>query len=326
MERHKFLRELAFGFVTTAILSLFASCKTDDGGPLAPYSAGDRTLSTMYVEDTTFSPRITWLGGYVSVFGVNRGYRAILDTSLLWLVRTQGNNIHYPSTYGRLPQGAADLVSNFGGQTSRLIEDNPYTFWVMKEDVWQTVSANPGKVLVADSTATVPVLVRGDTVLIQALSFTQRTDTIDVYVNIKGADPRGWLINNYIDLSIQETDTSNSATVRWSKKSPSVTDTLMTAMGLVISSGTYSVNNVVWEVLTKDTIGGKPVYRTRNSIASPVLLGKAIPGTAIFTEFPANGLLRNKTYYFWLAQKAWDGVSRDSRVTKYYSWMTFQTW
>ncbi len=250
------------------------SCAPDDN-PLAPYAGGRRELLSISVEGGTFNPKATWLGGYVAVFGVNIGYRAELDTSLRWLIRNPGDNIRYPVTFGQLPSGAQHITSDFGGQAiTQLAEDVVYTFWVMKDDVWLQVSSETGKALVADTDATDPVRVQGDTIYISSLSFSQLIDTIDVFVNTKNPSSRGRLA----DLTVVETDTSNDAIITFEIKQSGVTDTLIATIGICEDTPVFNVNKVFWEVLSIDTVGGTPVYRTKNVIASPVLTGQPIPG------------------------------------------------
>lgn len=310
--------------VTLAVLSVLAmfSCETDEGG-LAPYAGGQRDLSTITLEAESFTPKVTWLGGYAEAFGVNAGYRAILDTSLRWLVRSPGNTLRYPVTYGTLPSGATDLTADFNGTALPVFpEDVTFTFWVLKQDAWAEVSANPGKVLVPDPNATTPVRIQGDTAFVSSLSLTVLVDTIDVFVNIKNVDPRGRLA----DMMIVQTNTSNQGRITFTIKQAGVTDTMVATIGICEGVGTFNVNKVFWEILSVDSSGPDPVYRTTNVIDSPLLTGESVPGTAVFTPFPAKGLNRNKLYYVWIATPEWDGISRDSRVVPYYSWMTFSTW
>ena len=306
----------------TVLLASVIGCESDDGG-LAPYAGGQQELASITIESESFTPKVTWLGGYAEVFGVNLGSQARLDTSLRWLIRSAGNSLHYPVTFGSLPGGADDLTSAFGGTSlAKFVEDVPYTFWILKEDAWGVVSANPGKALVPDPNASTPARVQGDTVFVSSFNLVLLNDTIDVYVNIHSVDPRGRLA----DLWVVQTNTSNQGRVTFTIKQTGVTDTTVATIGLCEDVPAFNVNKVIWEILSVDTTGPEPKYRTRNVIDSPVLTGEEVPGTAIFTSFPTEGLKRGKLYYVWIATPEWDGVSRDSRVVPYYSWMTFRTW
>lgn len=301
------------------VLVVFLSCQ-ETSNVLAPYGGGDRPLASLSIQDSTFTPKINWVGGYVSVLGINRGSSAVLDTTLAWIIRSPGNNLRYPITVGQVPAGAQDLTATFGSQPiSRLTEDQLYTFWVMNDEAWNQVSSQQNKEFVVDSAAATPVRVLSDTVLLAASHFTRLTDTIDIFVNIKSVDPRGRLGT----ISVIETDSSNNPRIQF--VITQIPDSAVAAVGLVVGFSTYNVNSVVWEVLSEDTTGGTPLYRTKNVIRPPFMMGQLLAGTKAFTPYPAEGLQRNRLYYFWMATKDWDGVSR-SRTANQYAWVTFETW
>jgi len=289
---------------------------------LAPY-LGATSMGNVIIQDSTLTPQVFWSGGYVSVFGVNLGSSAALDSTLVFLVKMDGNNIHFPVTVGRIPPGAVDLATSYGGHgVNRLLEDSVYTFWVMKAEAWTQAAGQRGKKIRIESNSTTDVAVRGDTLFVGGMLGTVHTQRADAYVNIKNILPHGRLGNMWI----QETDTSDGAILSFQITQAGVTDTMVAAMGLVINSGTYNVDGVVWEVLSVDSSGAKPAYRTKNVIGSPVLLGQQLAHTAVFKSFSVRGLIRNRSYYAWIATKEWDGLSRDSRIVPYYAWITFLTW
>lgn len=299
----------------------FLACNVQED-TLAPY-LGATPMGNILVQDSTLSPRVYWNGGYVSVFGVNAGAVAALDSTLVFLVHAAGNSVRYPVTVGQIPPGASNIAPTYGGTSvTKLVEDAVYTFWVMKEDAWSQIVSQRGKRIRPDANATGAVRVVGDTVFTNTILHTQHTQAADAFVNIRNLDPRGRLA----DLWVQQTDTSNNAVLTFTVKQPGVTSPMVAAMGLVVGSGTYLVDNVVWEVLSVDASGPKPVYRTKDVIASPVLLGESLPQTEAFKSFPLSGLERGRAYYVWVASKDWDGLSRDSRTVPYYSWITFTTW
>lgn len=309
------------GFAWMLLFLISLSCENQEEA-VAPY-LGATAMGKIIVQDSTLTPQVFWSGGYVSVFGVNLGSLAALDSTLVFLTAIQGDNIHYPVTIGRIPPGAQDMANAYGGHNvSRLLEDYVYTFWLLKAEAWSQASGQRGKKIRVDNQAVASVTVRGDTILVGNMLGTAHTQTADAYVNIKNIIPRGRLA----DLWVQETDTSDGAILSFQIKQPGVTETLVAATGLVINSGTYNVDNVVWEVLSVDSSGVKPVYRTKNVIASPVLFGQQLPQTAVFKSLSVKGLIRNRAYYAWIATKEWDGLSRDSRIVPYYAWITFDTW
>jgi hypothetical protein len=316
---HRLVRRRPFAWILLVLISL--SCDNQEES-VAPY-LGATAMGKVIVQDSTLTPQVFWSGGYVSVFGVNLGLSAALDSTLVFFATTQGDNIHYPVTIGRIPPGAADMVATYGGRSvSRLLEDSVYTFWVMKADAWSQASGQRGRRIRVEDNSTTAVTIRGDTIHVGGMLGTTHTQRADAYVNIKNILPHGRLGNMWI----QETDTSDGAILSFQINQAGVTDTLVAAMGLVINSGVYNVDDVVWEVLSVDSSGVKPVYRTKNVISSPVLLGQQLSRTAVFKSFSVHGLIRNKTYYAWIATKEWDGLSRDSRIVPYYAWVTFVTW
>jgi len=103
----------------SALIFTFISCSDNDNG-LAPYT-GSPKLSTVKVEEGTFMPKITWLGGYASVIGANIGEHAILDTSIVWLIKSNGNDLKFPLQFGAVPSGAQNIIGEVNGITLILI-------------------------------------------------------------------------------------------------------------------------------------------------------------------------------------------------------------
>lgn len=308
-----------------ALLGIMAGCKSEDS-VLAPYGVGARALSAIVIEDSVFVPRVSWLGGYVTVFGVNRGSMAKLDTSLAWLVYQAGNGIHYPVTFDRLPPGAQDQTTAFGGRPqTRLVEDNTYTFWVLKEDAWALVSASPGKPIVQDSTLGQAVLLRNDTLFVRAESFMKRTALTDVYINITDLNSFGRLVTDrntfQTYLSVVASDTSNRPVITWKIVQAGITDQRVAAVGMCTGND-YNAFTGVWEMISMDVLPDTTIYWKNNVIGSPLRMGDQAAGTITFTAYPKVGLQRGVIYYFWMASKDWDGRTR-SRVTNNYAYATF---
>lgn len=298
---------------------LFLSCD-EKADVLASYESGRRPLSGISIQDSVYAPKVTWLGGYITAFGINQGSTPALDSTLAWLVKVDGNNLKYPVVVGDTPQGGQDVTAQYGGlSVSQLTEDTDYTFWIMKQEAWRTVSLQPNKILKVDLTATVSVRGQGDTLYIEPVSFASLKRRIDIFVNVKDVDPRGRLGT----ILITKSDTSSNPFIQFSITQ--TTDTAVAAIGLVKGLSRYDVNNVVWEVLSEDSSSGVPQYQTKNVISSPIWMGQKISGTRAFVEYSVKGLERNKLYYFWIATKDWDGLSR-VRTANYYSWVTFETW
>jgi hypothetical protein len=306
----------------TMVLMLCLSIACDESDkPLAPY-VGSPKLTGIEIEQGNFSPKINWLGGYVSALGVNIGTTASLDSSLIMLVHTNGNNLRYPVKFGQVPDGAEDLTIQYGGtRANMLIEDSTYTFWILKEDVWEKVIQSAGKPICIDQDLSAAMVeIREDTVYISSYNHTQETVPLDVYVNIENIRSLGKLAT----ITLIETDTSNNPVISWEIRQAGVTDTLVAAIGLV-KAQSYSPSAVVWEAWVEDTSSGQPVYGKMNLIAPPITLGQSIPGTRIFYEYPESGLERNEFYYLWIANKNWNGITH-ARSADYYCYITFQTY
>jgi hypothetical protein len=290
--------------------------------PIAPYDQGTVKLTTLTTEAGVYTPRVSWIGGYVAAVGVNFGRDARLDTSLVWVVYGAGNSIHYQPRFGQVPPGAQDLTTNFGGHpATALTEDKVYTFWIAKDDVWAAINANPGKVLIADTAATVPVRLSNDTVYVTSQSFLSAIEPVDVFIGVRNVHAVGRLGV----INVIQTDTNNAPLITFQIAQAGLAppDTLLTNMG-ICTGQQYDVGSVIWEVLAVDTTSGLPVYWTTDVISSPVFAGQAIPRTEVFTAFPAAGLERNKTYYLWIANRDWDQRNR-LRSTYNYASATFET-
>lgn len=296
-------------------------CSCEQGGEgVAPYVGTNRPIANLSVQDSTFSPRIAWTGGYVTAIGVNRGSTAILDSTLVWLAYGPGNTLSFPITFGSAPAGVQDLTAQYGGQKAdSLQEDESYTFWILEQNAWSAISTTPGKPLKIDSLLTSTEL-RSDTFFVSPQSHTQRTLNLDVFVNIRNVLPRGRLAM----LDVQKTVGDNNILVSYTIIEAGVTDTAVAAVGLVEGSS-YSVSLVVWEVLSTEIVGDSTMYWTRNTIRSPFNVGQVLPDTDAFVEFPPRGLERNRTYYLWIANKNWDQRNR-FRSTSGYAFLTFETW
>lgn len=305
-------------FVVIAGIGLFSFCEQPDN-TLAPY-VGSPKMSGLLIENKSFTPRVTWIGGYVTVFGINRGSEAALDNSLIWLMYKPGNGITYPVKYGELQPAAQDLTMQFGGNfIPELIEDSTYTFWIMKEDVWTLVSSNSGKIIRLDASLNDGYLIDADTIKLSATKHTQKTQELDNYLNIFEISTFGQLGT----IHIQQTNTSDNVRIRWTISQAGVSDTLIAAIGIA-DGNQYSAANSIWEAYSEVDEGGQTLYGKHNVISGPLISGQMLNQTKIFVDYPAQGLERNKTYYVWIANKDWNGVGR-LRATPYYAYATFRT-
>ena len=313
----KYLQDFSVLFFFTLILLifLFPSCSKEDN-TLAPY-AGSSGMSNVTIQDSSFTPKINWVGGYVSVVGINRGEHAALDTSLIWLIYNSNDQIHYPVQYGVLPAGAQDLTDQYNGTfIDSLVEDNTYTFWVMRAEDWDQISSMQNKIIILDSSIT-SLQIDADTIRISPSGHTQKTQNLDIYVNIFNIETRGKLGS----VLITPTNRSNNPIISWDITQ--VSDSLISAIGITEGSQ-YNGSAIVWEVFSVSDSAGVTYYGKKNIIAAPVTAGQDIPGTYVFTPYLQGGLKRNTSYNVWIANKYWDGEGR-TRVTDYYAYASFDT-
>lgn len=309
------LKIIYFFSCCLVIGAAFLSCSNEDN-PLAPYVSTTQ-MSGINIEEGSFNPAVTWLGGYTTVFGVNKGTEAILDSSLVWLVYTSGNQLKFPIKFGELPQGAQDLTQQYGGtKINSLSEDNVYTFWVMKEGAWNQAKNSDSK-FVPDSLST-SIVETGDSLKITQNMYTKLSFPLDVFINIQSISTFGRLA----DINISS-DLSNSPVVSWTIKQTGVTDPKISAIGIT-EGGQYTPTQTVWETYSITEENGVISYGKKNVVQGPIKMGDSFEGTHVFYEFPENGLERNKTYYIWIANETWDGANR-LRFADGYAYATFST-
>ena len=316
---NNFKKQTALIFISSILLIIFTtSCSEDDGG-LAPY-VGSPPMSTITVQEESFNPEITWVGGYTTVLGINRGKSAILDTSLVWLIKAENNSLKYPVQFNQLPSNATDLTTDFGGaHIDSLSEDEDYTFWVMQQGAWDQVSNEIGKPFVVDtSLGTDQVVSEADTLRLSNSFYANFSKRLDVYINIEGISTFGQLGI----ISIQET-MSNRPIIDWEITQADVEDSLISVIGIA-EGNQYDPGKTVWDVYSETTEGGSTVYGTINVISSPLNVGDSLAQTRAFVPFDMEGLERGKTYYIWIANNLWDGEGR-LRFAQGYAYATFNT-
>jgi hypothetical protein len=307
--------------LVAGVLITVQGCATKED-PLAPYSAGSVPLSTISVQENVFTPRVTWIGGYVSAFGVNLGSSAILDSSLVSLMTASGDGVRFPLTFGTLPGGVQELTAQYGGTPlTRLIEDRTYTFWALKQEAWSQILGLQHLPLVLDSTATTSVQRRNDTLFLSPKVFTRFTKRLDVYINIKDVKVYGRLCGT---ITVTASDTANRPIVTFRVTQATAPDTLVSAVGICAGSD-YHVDARSWEVISADVKPDTTIYWKNDVITSPFVLGQKFEGTAEFIEYPAEGLKRGVQYYLWFANKSWDQTTR-TRATPNYGFTTFTVW
>ncbi|NIV11379.1 MAG: hypothetical protein GWN62_08885, partial [Aliifodinibius sp.] len=83
----------------------------------------------------SYTPDIQWLGGRVAAIGVNRGTNAAMDSSLLWLMTSDDNNINSYVTVGM--ETNVNRIMEVGGIPEDSLDDEQiYTFWVAEKSIY----------------------------------------------------------------------------------------------------------------------------------------------------------------------------------------------
>lgn len=156
-----FARPLALIALFACALSAGTGCDAGGSEPLAPYE-GDRALDILRVTQR-FEPEIQWVGGRVAALGVNRGTRAALDSTLVWLRTAPDNSINSFVTYGEGMDAA--LVQSFGGTPQGSLTDGEtYTFWLAERAAFDVGldSARVDPAAFADTTFTMSLILPGN--------------------------------------------------------------------------------------------------------------------------------------------------------------------
>jgi len=315
--KRKIIHQFSFVVIALSIIvGLFCSCN-EVSSTLAPYS-GTPAMSDIEIQSGSYLPKVTWLGGYVSVFAVNRGTHAGLDTSLVWLIYASNDGIHYPIKFNELPSGAQDLTAQYGGEKiDSLAEDYTYTFWVMKQSVWSQLSSQTNKIFEVDSlNKTSSYTINADTINISSMNYFQEALPVNLYINITDVISYGPLAT----VNVTETNRDNNPILSWIINQAGIPDSMISAVGIT-DGQEYDPNKIIWEVWSVQDSAGTPIYGKNDLISSPVKLGDSFSGTQVFTNYPSDGLQRGHNYYIWIADKTWDGITRQ-RFAKGYAYAT----
>jgi len=319
----KLIKKVSEDFIKILpILIILFSCSENDT-TVAPY-IGSPSMSTITIEQNSYKPKITWIGGYVSTIGVNRSEFAKLDSSIIWIAYNPPNSIKYPIEFGTFPNGAIDIINDYQGKYKDILtEDNVYTFWIIKDEVWQSISNETGKFISVDTNMIGDnYWIDNDTVKIAEDYHTQITYPLDVYINIDWNNTQSF--GRLGEIIIEQTDTSNNLLVEWNIIQSGITDSSISAMGICLGSQ-YDINSLIWEIWSEEIVDSETVFGKKNVIYQPLILGQEFSETRVFGEWLDSGLERNQTYYLWIASKEWDGEKR-GRAVDGYAYMKLATW
>lgn len=144
------------------IAALFVSCADQSSDLLAPYQDRELFVSRVPRHPT---PDLEWLGGRVAAVGVNKGTKAGLDASLVFLKRSNSDDISSYLTLSGANNDKAAVISYGGTPVDSLSSDTVYTFWVAKKTAYavglsaQSSAMNPTTYY--DTTTSMEIWVKG---------------------------------------------------------------------------------------------------------------------------------------------------------------------
>jgi len=270
--------------VAIALLSVASLSCNNQSNSLAPY-VGPRGLKMKTITQN-FTPDIQWLGGRVAAVGVNKGTKAALDSTLVWLMDANTDSITYKSssyvTYGCVTD--TSKILSFGGKYEDSLQNgNTYTFWVATTSAFNSL-LNPTtltKYNFADTTVSMQLYLRG----------TPGGET----------DAQGNLVTTLKILHVQ-TLLSDKYLIEWTPASHAF-------RRIGINAASFgSFTNLVWHVVTPDSIA--------DNILPPVVIGVAPAGTQ--EAVPWSGFQKGQVYMVWLVDSTWNGSFAPS--SQGYAW------
>lgn len=253
-------------YVALALMGagLLAAC---DGvsDVLAPYE-GQRPLTLLRVTQS-FTPDVQWVGGRVAAVGVNRGERAALDSTLVWMMAAPDNSINSHVTVGQ--QTAEDLIRQYGGTPADSLDhEGTYTFWIAEREMLDRAldSTQIDTFSFADTTVTMNLLLSG----------TSRG----------GVDVTMRIIKN-------ETLLGTDYKIDWSPAVP------FRQVAIRQGSALPGFQGLVWHIVQPEG--------EADAIYPPVTIGQLPEGVDEVIPWPEDGTFSPVTYTVWMTNSAWEG-------------------
>ncbi len=279
MKRRMFLPyAVACAFALISLLS--CNEQSDDG--VAPYW-GARWMSFMKIT-RSITPDIQWLGGRVAAVGVNKGTRAALDSTLIWLRTAPDNSIGSFVTVG-LHTDSVSILKSGGDPVAALVDSGVYTFWLAQQSA---MASNL------------------DTLQMTRYNFVDTTFMAILYLRgTPGGEKSGLVLRDSMKIRIDERFSGNTFVVEWNHP-----DHFFRRVA-VRRASLGGFTDLDWHVMTPDTLA--------DNIGSPVTLGVAPPNTEVIVPYPAGGLAHNQVYLVWMTDSRW--TSNDFRPNaRGYAW------
>jgi hypothetical protein len=265
------LRTVAVIIVFGAVVGIGTSGCSTESLPPAPY-LGERALEILKVTQN-FTPDIQWVGGRVAAVGVNRGDRAALDSTLVWIRRGSGNNISSIVTFDS--DFDVDFVLSVGGTPQdSVFHDETYTFWIAEESVF---SANLDPTAGPDG------------------AFTQVTKKMEILLLGAQHSSIG------VEFTVQRAERiiSDHYLISWTPED-------VQFRRLVINRGTIGAwTDHFWHIVVPETDAA--------SISSPVIIGVPPEGAQEAAQWPDEGFMTKppcpqfrRRYVLWAATDDWN--------------------
>jgi hypothetical protein len=267
----KVLRTVALVIVFGVLAGIGTSGCSTESLPPAPY-LGERSLEFLRVTQN-YTPDIQWVGGRVAAVGVNRGDRAALDSTLVWIRRASGNSISSVVTIG--PDFDAAYVQSLGGTPQEELTDREtYTFWLAEASVLNA-GLDPGAGT--------------------AGSFADTTLTLKLVLD---GVPRSAL-GVVFRIEREERIVSDHYLISWTPED-------VQFRRLVINRGTIGAwTDHLWHIVVPEADAA--------SISSPVTIGVPPEGAQEATAWPDDGFMvkppcpsGRRNYVLWAATDAWN--------------------
>jgi len=244
---------------------LLPGCDSESN-PLAEYEA-ERPLILQRVTQS-FTPEIQWLGGRVAAVGVNRGEEAALDSTLVWLKISDGDDISSHAVVGQ--ETDTQTIIQFDGTPLESLEDGQtYTFWLATKQAWDA-NLNPGSLdehAFADTTMTIATILNGN-----------QRGSLDVQITVIR----------------DERLTGTRYFVHWTPA-----DKAFRRIAIRRGFATAGFTDLVWHVVLPDD---EP-----DSITSPVVIGEVPEGAIEAIAWPETGFTQD-VHFLWMVDETWDGT------------------
>lgn len=235
-------------------------------GDLAPYE-GERPLNLLKITQS-FSPDIQWVGGRVAAVGVNRGDIAALDSSLVWLIAADEDEINSHVTVG---QGTdASRIKSFGGvPVDSLPSGEKYTFWLATKEVMDAAlqSGSRNEFTFLDTTFSLGYELRGRLRTRERVSVAAFRDQKLI---------------------------SDRLVIRWE---PADFEFRRIALRQASSPG---FEDLVWHIQTPDD--------ESPNLTSPLATDDPPEGVRILEPWPEDGLTAGASYTLWMTTDSWNNT------------------